>query len=156
MRVREEQKHRELEIQRRKMKNINISSPATGDLESLVALPVAGRTGSFGSSGLKGSPPVTRSAATDAVAKGMSEPSSRGTGEPSSQGSGEPSSRGSGEHSSQGTPKDERQTEAKLTDPEKGEALQESEKLVKHQLMFSTRCYFRGSITCEAGGVLSQ
>lgn len=77
------------------MKNINISKPVSGDLESLIALPVGPqRSGSFGSSGLKGSPPVVRSTAAskgtgptsqdsgsvaDATGTGPSEPPSQGT-----------------------------------------------------------------------------
>ena len=92
------------------MKNINISSPATGDLDSLVALPVPRRTGSFGSSGLKASPPVARSTAAEAAVKVTSEPPARDAERPASRGSVE-----------QGTSKEEGQSSAKqVANSEKG------------------------------------
>lgn len=66
------------------MKNINISSPAAGDLDSLVALPVPRRTGSFGNSGPKASPPVPRTTAAEAVVKATPEPFPRDSEGPSS------------------------------------------------------------------------
>ena len=42
--MKEEQKQRELEIQRRKMQNMNIAKPTSGDMESLIALPVSTKT----------------------------------------------------------------------------------------------------------------
>lgn len=60
------------------MKNINISKPASGDVEGLIALAVP-RTGSFGSSGLKASPPVVRSTAAAVGVGPAVDPPSQGT-----------------------------------------------------------------------------
>lgn len=43
--LREEKKQRDIEIQRRKMKGINISKPAAGNVEELIALPVSVKAG---------------------------------------------------------------------------------------------------------------
>lgn len=77
--LREEKKQRDIEIQRRKMKGINVSKPATGNVEELIALPVSVKAGtSVAGRGSKqtSSPSTARSTA---VGTGMVIPAGDGS-----------------------------------------------------------------------------
>ena len=69
--AREEQKQREIEIQRRKMKQINISKPSAGSLDELIAMPVAKKTGGSGSGGKKLTDSPLLSKAAETTKKGV-------------------------------------------------------------------------------------
>ena len=66
--AKEEQKQREVEIQRRKMKQMNISKPTAGSVEKLIAIPDSVKTGGGGGKRQTNSPLLSK--ATVEVKKG--------------------------------------------------------------------------------------
>ncbi len=71
--AKEEQKQREIEIQRRKMKQMNISKPSAGSVDELIAIPVAMKTGGgSGGGGKKQTNSPLLSKATETTKKGWS------------------------------------------------------------------------------------